>query len=212
MPKSAKKPPDLKYICPHEFCAKGFRSEKGLRSHITQSPQCFNSAQYQYLNNKKGTLASALNVDNSNPTEVFVPWDEESSIRSTTLSVNAENVDEQEGNGVAFNVTLDNNAGGGNEAVATLNDTLNATEGEGNATNEGHAMNGVSFTSSQFAETKLLKIMDDANAPLYLYGQVMDWARIAMNDGYPFEPSRKKRKYQVEYIEKWMNLEHARPE
>ena len=212
MPKSAQPSSILTYICPHEFCAKGFRSAKGLRSHLTQSPQCLQTAHYEYVNNKKGTLASALSVDNSNQTGVFVPWDEESSNGLNSLSDNTDNVDEEEGTTVTPKVTSYNTGGVGNEDVATLNDTLNATEGEVHATNEAHAMNVVSFTLCQFAETQLLKIMDDANAPLYLYGQVIDWAHDALNDGYQFEPSRKKRKSQVDYIEKWMNLQHARPE
>lgn len=45
------------------------------------------------------------------------------------------------------------------------------------------------FTIDMLAETELLKILDDANAPHYLFKEIMEWACKFYNKKYNFKPS-----------------------
>ncbi len=71
---------------------------------------------------------------------------------------------------------------------------------------------GVSFTNSDFMETKLLKILNDAHAPHFLYQDLLNWAKEAKQSNYDFLPQRYTRKAQILHIEKWQKLQHCRPE
>jgi hypothetical protein len=63
---------------------------------------------------------------------------------------------------------------------------------------------GITHTSSEYAETKLLKILEDANCPNYLFGDILDWAADARRRGYNFELTCN--------LEKRFNLKFCRPE
>jgi hypothetical protein len=71
---------------------------------------------------------------------------------------------------------------------------------------------GISFTSSEYVETKLLKVLNDAHAPHFLYQDVLNWAREANALNYDFMPRRTSRKAQIKHIEKWQQLQYCRPE
>jgi hypothetical protein len=45
---------------------------------------------------------------------------------------------------------------------------------------------GVSFTPSKFVETKLLKILNDAHTPHFLYQDILNWAKEAKQLKYDF--------------------------
>jgi hypothetical protein len=49
---------------------------------------------------------------------------------------------------------------------------------------------GVTFTNSDFMETKLLKILNDAHAPHFLYQDLLNWAKEAKRSKYDFLPKR----------------------
>jgi hypothetical protein len=63
---------------------------------------------------------------------------------------------------------------------------------------------GIRFTTAQFHETKLLKLLNDANAPHYLYKKLINWGRAAEHDNYNFNPTRSSRNAQVKHLEKWL--------
>ena len=67
---------------------------------------------------------------------------------------------------------------------------------------------GVTFTNSDFMETKLLKILNDAQAPHFLYQDLLNWAKEAKQSNYDFLPKRSTRKAQILHIEKWLSLIH----
>ena len=71
---------------------------------------------------------------------------------------------------------------------------------------------GCRFTSAQYHETKLLKILSDANAAHYLYKDITEWGRVAREDDYHFNPSRSTRNAQVKYLETWLHLQKSRPQ
>jgi hypothetical protein len=71
---------------------------------------------------------------------------------------------------------------------------------------------GIQYTAAQFTETKLLKILNDAAAPHFLYHDILSWAPEAKHNLYAFCPERLERSAQVKYMEKWLHLEPCRPE
>ena len=68
------------------------------------------------------------------------------------------------------------------------------------------------FTTSDYIETQLLQILNNANVPHYLYEQIMNWTRAAHNAKYNFQPKRLKRKQQISYLEQWLGLQGYRPQ
>ena len=71
---------------------------------------------------------------------------------------------------------------------------------------------GIRFTTEQYHETKLLKILSDANAPHYLYKDIVEWGRAANGNNYHFYPQRSTRKAQVKYLETWLQCQKSRPQ
>jgi hypothetical protein len=47
---------------------------------------------------------------------------------------------------------------------------------------------GIAFTSSEYVESKLLKVLNDAHAPNFLYQDVLNWAKEANQLRYDFLP------------------------
>jgi hypothetical protein len=70
---------------------------------------------------------------------------------------------------------------------------------------------GVQHTVSNFVKTKLLKILEDANVPHFVYQDILNWGCDAKASGYKFEPERTTRKAAIAHIERRFNLDHCRP-
>ena len=68
-----------------------------------------------------------------------------------------------------------------------------------------------SYTLEQHVELELLEILDDANAPDYLYRKVMEWAKKAKTDGYSFEPRIMNRRPKIDEICQILTLNHLKP-
>ena len=66
-----------------------------------------------------------------------------------------------------------------------------------------------SHTIAQYTEIKLLKLLNDINAPHDTYEIILDWAKEAHYNGYNFLPRFKKRKSAIRDFEKWQGLHHA---
>ena len=61
-------------------------------------------------------------------------------------------------------------------------------------------------TNEQYFECKLLKILNDINAPHYLFQSIMEWAQEASQPGYTFQPKQSTRKAHIQYLKSWLNL------
>jgi hypothetical protein len=84
----------------------------------------------------------------------------------------------------------------------------------GSFTRNIHAVasqHGVSLTINDFVETKLLKILEDANVPHFLYQDILNWGCDAKSSGYGFEPARTTRQAAIVHIERRLHLEYCRP-
>jgi hypothetical protein len=70
---------------------------------------------------------------------------------------------------------------------------------------------GVNHTINDFVKTKLLKILEDANVPHFLYQDILNWGCDAKSSGYGFEPARTTRQAAIAHIKRRFHLEHCRP-
>jgi hypothetical protein len=70
---------------------------------------------------------------------------------------------------------------------------------------------GVNHTVNNFVKTKLLKTLEDANVPHFLYQDILNWGCDAKSSGYGFEPARTTTQAAITHIERWFHLEHCRP-
>jgi hypothetical protein len=70
---------------------------------------------------------------------------------------------------------------------------------------------GVNHTINDFVKTKLLKILDDANVPHFLYQDILNRRCDAKSSGYGFEPAQTKRQAAIAHVERRFHLEHCRP-
>ncbi len=154
--------------------------------HFGKSSQCCNYKMSR--NNTSANTASllpALDAQES-PTE-YPPWDEDDSFHESEIASSIEN----------------------NISTAVTNHHVGVyTE----SPNDAALRFGIRFTTAQFHETKLLKLLSDANAPHYLYKNVIEWGRAAVHDEYNFHPTRTSRTAQVKYLEKWLQFQKCRPQ
>ena len=88
----------------------------------------------------------------------------------------------------------------------TINDIDDATN-----YNEIMQQSGSTFTASNYASTRLLKILDNANAPHFLYRDIMQWAVDSKAHGYQFESQCNSRPAVIENLVKHFKLQHCKP-
>jgi len=69
----------------------------------------------------------------------------------------------------------------------------------------------IAFTPTQLAETKLLKILNDCNAPHGLYNQVMHWLTFCRRIGYNFEASTEHRDTAIRRLRQWLHYDNIAP-
>ena len=74
-----------------------------------------------------------------------------------------------------------NNIGNSNNAADVPNH-LDGTYAE--SAHESALRFGIRFTTEQYHKTKLLKLLSDANAPHYLYKEIIEWGQAAQRDTY----------------------------
>jgi hypothetical protein len=71
---------------------------------------------------------------------------------------------------------------------------------------------GLSFTDAQPVETKLLKMLNDIQAPKYMYSSILKWACEGHRLGYNFIPCRGGTKDSlVNCLQLQLHLDHFRP-
>ncbi len=69
---------------------------------------------------------------------------------------------------------------------------------------------GICFTTEQYHDTKLLKILSDANALHYLYKEIIEWGCSAQCDNYDFKPQCSLPNAQVKYLaENWLQCQNS---
>jgi hypothetical protein len=66
-------------------------------------------------------------------------------------------------------------------------------------------------TNEVYIETKLLDLINNANAPLYLYEEILKWASEANRLNYSFHPQRTTRQLQIKCLERLYGQSVAKP-
>jgi hypothetical protein len=93
-------------------------------------------------------------------------------------------------------------------SVLTFNNTVDVeTDVDKDYSAQNTNQFGIKYAAAQFTETKLLKILNDAAAPHFLYHDILSWASETKRNQYSFCPQRLERSAQVKYLEKWLHLE-----
>ena len=179
------------FVCPNPHCNTSSKSVKGLHIHLGKSPTC---ARFLMLKTRSRTQTVRQKPPTVEGNEALadVPWDNDD-----------DSIDEELNQADTSNVLEENHgAGGPNDGVGVYSDSAN----------DSALRFGIRFTTEQYHETKLLKILSDANAPHYLYKDIIEWGRAANGDNYHFYPQRSTRKAQVKYLETWLQCQKSRPQ
>ena len=185
--------------CPDKGCMKCFKTERGLASHFDKSPGCAQAITKvlqclptQQLSNSlvqhtQTELESATSADNvSRPTGIGSNATKNEEGLSETNELPMDDLDTDE---VDFSNLLENDQ----EEVQY--------EHEMNANNTDH---GYCFGNEFFFQIKLMKILHNANAPNYLYQQIIEWAQEAQDAQLSFYNVLKSRKGLIHQAENWM--------
>jgi hypothetical protein len=173
------------FACPNGICGQVFASKQGMSNHYLYYSQC----------HKVFTGSSAFWKQREEETNVaheapFPSANSDNEDDATQFNFNAE-YPESDSDGT--------NLSPGHETGLCTNVYAVAKQ------------RGVQHAVSDFVETKLLKILEDANVPHFVYQDILNWGCDAKASGYKFEPERTTREAAIEHIECRFNLEHCRP-
>ena len=120
------------------------------------------------------------------PTNLETPSNQQNPTNDITQIENNENdIDE------TVALPMDDDAS--QEVIDSFNDS--------NCSRRIPGMFGISYTTSQYVETKLLKILNDINAPRNTYQDIMNWIKEAKQMQYSFAPTFMTRNAQVNHLE-----------
>ena len=173
------------FVCPNGVCGEVFSSKQGMSNHYLYYSQC----------HKVSTGSSAF----------WKQREEETNIAHEEPFPSANSDNDDDGTPFNFDSEYPESDSVGTDLALGLE--------TGSFTNVYAVakQRGVQHTVSDFVETKLLKILEDANVPHFVYQDILNWGCDANASGYKFEPERTTRKAAIAHIERRFNLEHCRP-
>ena len=174
----AKKPPKpFAVYCPNPACMKGFDKASKLQKHLAMSTHCGMYMSQLWFKQQLVTEAPTKTqeiVDDRKPSpfpqqEAASPFEE--------MESNEDDIVVQE--------DQDQNTD------SSLSSSESVVMDSGPTPNQDHQQ--LVFTKAMVFETKLLKILDDIQAPHYVFQQIMDWSKEASLSKYNFKPQLKTR-------------------
>ena len=204
------------HVCPNLSCSRNFVTSRNLKIHLTKSTPCSDAALLPVHNKPPQSDINADDEsdvvadddypcadndnddeddnddqdddddDDSNPWKCLEPWDSTSDDESTS---DEESTSDKPGD-----------------------DEESKSDKPADNVSELVTPDGLCFSTPDFVETKLLKLMGDAHAPHFLYQYVLNWAKESKQAGYDFRPKRTTRRAQIKHIEKLAGLQYCRPE
>ena len=196
VPSRSKKPcVEHAFSCLNPYCGMSFVTEAGRNIHMGKAPECFLFALSH--NNKAKSTQSMLKTPPVYHEQAvsFYPWDDDDD-------------DENENDNKLLDQQYEE--GSNNQLAANEPNLPDGTYSE--SAHEASMRFGIRFTKEQYHETKLLKLLSNANAPHYLYKDIIEWGQSAQLDTYDFDPQRSTRNGQIKYLEKWLKLQNSRPQ
>lgn len=202
--------PDI--ICPNPNCLRHFRTGQALLSHLQQSKRSCAEyfAQYQFETNPKLVDAphrKGLPPDAQKPSLPLAEMNEldcgnesmgTSSPSRATLSSEDNSLTGSDSH--TTEVTIDNTSIEADIIPGALDEHRDFA-----------AKFNVAFTPSLLAETKLLKILNDANAPHFLYAKIMDWLTLCQSIGLDFEGTTSQRTTTIRRLRQWLHIDDIKP-
>ena len=188
----------LKIFCPEPTCLKVFKTERSLTAHIAKSPTCA-QALTKYINNQK-LLQAKLMMQNPDGKQLTST---EGAIQTTneTESVSSEDSN----NNMAFNDDEDNNNTIDQEETPDLPDQILDNEPQTIPQQyQSTDKPNLCFTDNMYFQVKLMQLLDMANAPHYLYQQIIEWVIETQEAKVSFYDVTKSREANITQIERWM--------
>jgi hypothetical protein len=165
------------FACPNGLCGQVFASKQGVSNHYLHYSQCYkvstgSAAFWQQREEETNAVHAAL----------FTQPDSDSEDDATQFDFDLEYPDAEPAAGTDMDVgqCLDMGSFTNVHAVAS--------------------QRGVNHTINDFVETKLLKILEDANVPHFLYQDILNWGCDAKSSGCGFEPARTTRQAAITHI------------
>ena len=175
------------FDCPNPYCKRKFKSQSGLTRHyLNKSTGCYKFNETVNPDDFPGIDPN----DYVDETNFFFEDD-------NNFQINANEDDEEE-----------------NEVLsATSSSTENSMDNPHLKLGRKHWTKyyGVSFTDSMYAETKLLKLLNDANTPHFLFKDMLNWAAETNSSRMITSGTSSSRDAAITKLEKWQNLERCRP-
>ena len=187
------------FKCPDKKCNKYFKTEKGLAAHFGRSPLCANVFAKQIKDEASMLVAkqhSALTLAEAN-------------LDATELSTALIDTDSS-GDAESFEGSSSGTQGSDEHS------TNNSLDGGYNQTDEDpiiYEHNHMEcFSDALYFQTKLLKILDDANAPHFLFQQIIEWVQEMHLSKVPVELLTKTRASLINQLENWMpHMRNCKP-
>ena len=194
------------YVCPNKQCGLIFQTKKGVAQHFLHYSQCYKAAilpSTKQITNVDNTASQTAN------TQSHEMSDSDTDNNIADIDTQHDNDDNENDDTITQNI---------NDVVDTLlpqqqtqqtnnDDTINDINDAINY-NDVMQQSGSTFTASNFASTRLLKILDNANAPHFLYKDIMQWAVDSKAHGYQFESQCNSRPAVIENLVKHFKLQH----
>jgi len=165
------------YNCINPTCNRKFKSYKALSIHFDKS-ECSNSHQYntQYIQNA---------VMDSKPASKPISQNKNKANIQFGIDLSYQNASSDESHNYLYPDTTDDDYTN-DQTKSQLNASINTNKTHfgnsniqttSNLNNALYSKPSTPYTDAMYAETKLLKILNDANTPNYLFQQIMNWAR-----------------------------------
>jgi hypothetical protein len=191
------------YQCPNAMCTKVFSSQRGLRLHYHHAKNLFCNPNPHYQTTAEEAICFDLPPLSSNED---IEEDE---------SQQEPDGEEPEYDDLSIPVWSDGASVDDDSQTAEDDITLNGVSVPGSSSSAGTRKSngfGLSFTDAQRVETKLLKMLNDIQAPKYMYSSILKWAREAHTLGYNFIPRHTTKDSLVNSLQSQLHLDHFRPE
>ena len=188
-----------KYQCPNPFCKQNFPLIKGLQMHFIKSPSCMMN-----FKNKICKLHDGNRLHYLDNRKTFIQCIQQSYIKTLSRTDNyTSNIEEHNDDTNAL-VNIDES----NTIESLQSDTTMLLQ-KGDI--ECILNTAVAHTDIQWMQTKLLKILNDAKAPLYLYGQIMTWIKETHLKKFKSEDYTVSRYSMIKQLENCLNLNPCIP-
>ena len=213
-------------VCPNPSCLRSFRAPKDMLSHLQQSQrgcrEYFAEKTFQNLpqdDKASATMVANLATErNQNSLQDTLHQDE---ANSCSTDPDSPDQDPPEFDDDVIPPIDSHSEDTDTSLCNTDDDDLSEVTPLGNSPNRPNtnptnptthaAKFNIAFTPTQLAETKLLKILNDCNAPHGLYNQVMHWLSFCRRIGYNFEASTEHRDTAIRRLRQWLHYDNIAP-